>query len=83
MPLEDHANAVKRLAQTAFSQVTGREIKCLVYNAFFRSINDPYLQRYWLATKISSLEEVLEMGSDCVCPRCMELSSSPGQEEGW
>jgi len=29
---------------------------------FFRSINDPDLQRYWLTAKVSSLEEALEMG---------------------
>jgi len=61
-PLEDHTNAVERLVQTAFSQATGGERKHLVYNAFFRSINGPDLQRYWLATKVSSLEEALEMG---------------------
>jgi len=24
-----------------------------------------------------------QLGSDWACPRCVELSSSPGQEEGW
>jgi len=38
--LEDHANTVQRLAQTAFSQVKGDEKRRLVYNAFFRSINN-------------------------------------------
>jgi len=61
-PLEDHANAVERLAQAAFSHATGADRKRLVYNAFFRSVNDPDLQRYWLAAKVSSLEEALEIG---------------------
>jgi len=61
-PLEDHANAVERLAQAVFSHATGTERKRLVYNAFFKSINDPGLQRYWLAAKVSRLEEALEMG---------------------
>jgi len=60
--LEDHANEVERLAQAAFSHATGDDRKRLVYNAFFRSVNDSDLQRYWLATKVSSLEEALEMG---------------------
>jgi len=60
--LEDHANEVERLAQTAFSHATGPEWKRLVYNAFFRSVNNPDLQRYWMAAKVSSLEEALEMG---------------------
>jgi len=48
-PLEDHANAMEQLAQTAFRQVAGVERKHLVHNAFFRSINDLDLQCYWLA----------------------------------
>jgi len=60
-PLEDQANVVERLAQMAFSQVTGGERKRLLYNLFFRSINDPDLQRYWLVAKVSSLEEALKM----------------------
>jgi len=62
--LKDHANEVERLAQAAFSHATGDDRKCLVYNvlAFFQSVNDPDLQRYWLAAKVSSLEEALEMG---------------------
>jgi len=35
---EDHANAVERLAQTAFSHATRSDRKRLVCNAFFRSI---------------------------------------------
>jgi len=61
-PLEDHANGVERLAQAAFSQATSAEKKRLVYNASFHSINDPDLQHYWLAAKVSSLEKALKMG---------------------
>jgi len=61
-PLEDHANLVECLAQTAFSHAAGTERKRLVYNAFFRSINNPDLQHYWLSAKASSLGEALEMG---------------------
>jgi len=61
-PLEDHANEVERLAQAAFGHATGNDQKRLIYNAFFRSVNHPDLQRYWLAAKVSSIEEVLEMG---------------------
>jgi len=61
-PLEDHANEVERLVQAAFGHATGRDRRRLVYNAFFRSVNDPDLQRYWLAAKVSSIEEALEMG---------------------
>jgi len=53
---------MEHLAQTAFSHATGVDRKRLVYNASFRSINDPDLQGYWLAAKDSSLEEALEMG---------------------
>jgi len=60
--LEDHANEVERLAQTASSHATGTERKRLVYNAFFRSVNNADLQRHWMAAKVSSLEEALEMG---------------------
>jgi len=48
--LEEHANTVERLAQAAYS------------HAFFKSVNDSGLQRYWLAVKVRSLEEALEMG---------------------
>jgi len=61
-PLEDHANEVQRLAQTAFGHATGSDRDHLVYNAFFWSVNHPDLQRYWLAAKVSSIEEALEMG---------------------
>jgi len=61
-PLEDHANLVECLAQTAFSHATGTERKRLVYNAFFRSMNHPDLQHYWLSAKVSNLGEALEMG---------------------
>jgi len=61
-PLEDHANEVERLAQAAFGQATGNDRKRLVYNAFFWSVNHPNLQRYWLAAKVSSIEEAREMG---------------------
>jgi len=61
-PLEDHANEVERLTQAAFGHATGNDRKRLVYNAFFRSVNHPDLQRYWLAAKVSSIEEALEMG---------------------
>jgi len=61
-PLEDHPNEVERLAQAAFSHATGSDRKRLVYNAFFRSVNHPNLQQYWLAAKVSSIEEALEMG---------------------
>jgi len=53
---------VERLAHTAFSHATGAERKRLVHNAFFQSTNNPDLQCYWLATKVSSLAEALEMG---------------------
>jgi len=61
-PLEDHANEVERLAQAAFGHATDNDRKRLVYNAFFWSVNHPDVQRYWLATKVSSIEEALEMG---------------------
>jgi len=61
-PLEDHANEVERLAQAAFGHATGSDRERLVYNAFFRSVNHSDLQRYWLAAKVSSIEEALEMG---------------------
>jgi len=60
--LEDHANEVERLAQAAFSHATGPERQRLVYNAFFRSVNNPDLQHYWMAANVSSLDEALEMG---------------------
>jgi len=60
--LEEHANTVERLAQAAYSHATGAEKQRLVYNAFFKSVNDSGLQRYWLAVKVRSLEEALEMG---------------------
>jgi len=60
--LEDHANEVERLAQAAFGHATGDDRKRLVFNAFFRSVNHPDLQRYWLAAKVKSLDEALEMG---------------------
>jgi len=50
------------VAQAAFGHATGSDRKRLVYTAFFRSVNDPDLQRYWLATKVSSIEKVLEVG---------------------
>ena len=61
-PLEDHANEVERLAQAAFGHATGADRRHLVYSAFFRSVNHPDLQRYWLAARVRSLEEALEMG---------------------
>jgi len=61
-PLEDHANEVERLGQAAFSHVTGNDRMRLVYNKFFRSVNHLDLQRYWLAAKVSNIEEALEMG---------------------
>jgi len=61
-PLEDHANEVERLAQAAFGHATGDDRRHLVSNAFFWSVNHPDLQRYWLAAKVSSIEEALEMG---------------------
>jgi len=60
--LEDQANEVERLAQAAFRHATGLERQRLVNNAFFRSVNNPDLQRYWMAAKVSSLDEALEMG---------------------
>ena len=60
--LEDHANEVERLAQVAFSHVTGPGRQRLVYNAFFKSVNHPDLQRHWMAAKVGSLDEALEMG---------------------
>jgi len=62
IPLEDHANEVERLAQAAFGHATGNDRKRLVHNAFFRSVNHSDLQRYWLAAKVSSIKEALEMG---------------------
>jgi len=61
-PLEDYANAIERLAQTALSQAKEDEKRRLVYNAFFRTINNSGLQRYWLAAKVSSIEMALKMG---------------------
>jgi len=61
-PLENHAKEVERLAQAAFGYATGSDRKRLVYIAFFRSVNHPNLQRYWLAAIVSSIEEALEMG---------------------
>jgi len=61
-PLQDYTKSIERLAQTAFSQAKEDEKRRLVYNAFFRTINNPGLQRYWLAVKVSTIEEALEMG---------------------
>jgi len=47
---------------SCFQYATGDDRKRLVYNTFFQSVNDLDLQRYWLAAKVSSLEEALEMG---------------------
>jgi len=60
--LEDHTNEVELLAQAAFGHATANDRKRLIYNAFFRSVNHPDLQRYWLAAKVSSIEEALGMG---------------------
>jgi len=60
--LEDHVNEVEHLAQAAFSHAIGPERQRLVYNTLFRSINHPDLQRYWMASKVNSLDEALEMG---------------------
>jgi len=48
--------------EEAFGHATGDDRKRLVFNAFFRSVNHPDLQRYWLAAKVKSLDEALEMG---------------------
>jgi len=61
-PLEDHANEVEHLAQAALIHATGDDRKRLVYNALFWCVNDLDLLRYWLAAKVSSFEEALEMG---------------------
>jgi len=61
-PLEDHANEVERLAQAAFGHAAGGDRRLLVYNAFFRTVNDPDLQWYWLAAKVSNIREALKMG---------------------
>jgi len=83
-PLEEHANAMERLAQTAFSQAEGDERKRLAYNALFRSINNPGLQCYWLAAKVSSLKEALEMGKayfQVDGPRVAEFTAHQVAEE--
>jgi len=47
---------------SAFSQAEEDKKRRLVYNALFQTVNNPGLQRYWLAAKVSSIEEALEMG---------------------
>jgi len=59
--LQDHANAIKKLAQIAYSRTDPEERRDLIYEAFFRIVHNGRLQRYYLAAKISTIEEVLEM----------------------
>jgi len=56
--LQDHANAIEILALIAYSRIALE----LVYEAFFSTVNDSGLQKYYLAAKISTIEEALEMG---------------------
>jgi len=43
--LQDHANAVERLALIAFSQTAPEERRELVYEAIFSTVNDNALQK--------------------------------------
>jgi len=57
--LQDHANAIGRLALIAYSQTAPEERRELVYETFFSTVNDSALQTYYLA---ATIEEALEMG---------------------
>jgi len=60
--LQDHANAIERLALIAYSRTALDERRELVYEAFFSTVNDSALQKHYLAAKISTIEEALAMG---------------------
>jgi len=88
--LQDHANAIDKLAQIAYSRTDPEEWRDLIYEAFFKTVGG--LQRYYLGAKISTIEKAGRwatsagsswLGPNWACPWWVELSSSPGQEEGW
>jgi len=54
--LQDHANAIERLALIAFSLTILEEWRELVYEAFFSTVNDSALQKHYLAAKITTIE---------------------------
>jgi len=60
--LQDHANAIERLALIVFSRTALEERRELIYEAFFSTFNDSGLQKHYLAAKITTIEEALEMG---------------------
>jgi len=60
--LQDHANAIERLALIAYNQTAPEERRELVYEAFFSTINNSGLQKHYLAAKISRIEGAPEMG---------------------
>jgi len=61
-PLQDHAIAIEGLALIAYSRTAPEERRELVYEAFFSTVNDNALQKHYLAAKITTIEEALEMG---------------------
>jgi len=53
---------MEKLAQTAYNRTDPEERRDLICEAFFRTVNNGWLQRYYLAVKISTIEEAMDMG---------------------
>jgi len=78
--VQDYANAIKKLALRAFSRTDLEEQRELVYEAFFRTMNNGGLQRYYLAAKISTIEKAMEMGQSYYqVDEPMERTSPPAK----
>jgi len=60
--LTDHANAIEALAQVAHGNDDPEAQRGAVYEAFFHTVNNPRLQWYYLAAKVTTIKKALALG---------------------
>jgi len=82
--LQDHANAIATLVQVAHSNDEPEAQRGAVYEAFFHTINNPGLQRYYLAAKVTTIEEALALGRayyQVDGPQCADFTACQVEEQ--
>ena len=82
--LQDHANAIEALAQVAHGNDEPEAQRSAVYEAFFHTINNPGLQRYYLAAKVTTIEEALALGKayyQVDGPQCADFTANQVEEQ--
>jgi len=67
------------LAQVAHGNDEPEVQRSAVYEAFFHTINNPGLQRYYLAAKVTTIEEALALGKayyQVGGPQCADFTAN-------